>query len=95
MDEHKSFTKTNEGDIKPVVIILTDGGPDENPRYLKVINTAIHHFIKNNLDAIFVATNAPKRSAFNPVERRMAQLSRLLAGLVLPHESFGTHLNSQ
>ena len=31
-------------------------------------------------------------SAFNRVERRMAPLSRELAGLILPHRHFGSHL---
>lgn len=39
-------------------------------------------------------TNAPGRSAFNRVERRMAPLSHELSGLVLPHDSYGNHLNS-
>lgn len=56
---------------------------------------SIHHFCKHNLDALFVVTNAPGRSAFNRVERRMAPLSRELAGLILPHEKFGSHLDSQ
>lgn len=72
-----------------------DGGPDENPRYEKTIKVAIHHFNKLNLDALFVATNAPGRSAFNRVERRMAPLSRELSGVILPHEYFGSHLNAQ
>jgi len=42
---------------------------------------------------MIIATNAPGRSAFNRVERQMAPLSRQLAGLILPHEHYGTHLN--
>jgi hypothetical protein len=42
-----------------------------------------------------VATNAPGRSAFNRVERRMAPLSRELAGLILSHDHYGSHLDSQ
>ncbi|GFO38799.1 hypothetical protein PoB_006530400 [Plakobranchus ocellatus] len=33
-------------------------------------------------------------SAFHPVERRVAPLSRDLAGVVLSHEHFGSHLDS-
>lgn len=80
--------------MKPVLIIMSDGGPDENPRYRKVIAHAIHHFKSFNLDALFLITNAPGRSAYNPVERRMASLSRELAGLIIPHEHFGSHLNN-
>ena len=76
-------------------MITVDGGPDENPRYVKVIQTAIHHFLKYNLDAIFIACNAPGRSAFNRVERRMAPLSRELSGLILEHDHFGNHLNQK
>ena len=35
------------------------------------------------------------RSAFNSVERRMAPLGYALAGVILPHANFGTHLDSQ
>lgn len=35
------------------------------------------------------------RSAFNRVERRMAPLSRDLAGLVIDHEKLGNHLNDK
>lgn len=75
--------------------VFRTGGPDENPRYDKVIQMNIHHFIKNDLDAVIVACNAPGRSAYNRVERRMAPLSRALARIILPHEHFGTHLDSQ
>lgn len=40
-------------------------------------------------------TNAPGRSAFNRIERRMASLSSQLAGLVLPHDTYGSHLDSK
>ena len=80
--------------VKPVVVFTVDGGPDENPRYQKVIKVAIHHFVEHNLDALFVATNAPGRSAFNRVERKMAPLSKELSGLILPHDHFGSHLDN-
>lgn len=93
LDIFNCITRNTMQMVKPVGIFIVDGGPDENPRYNKVILTAIHHFIKNNLDALFIATNAPGRSAFNRVERRMAPLSKELAGLILPHDHFGTHLD--
>lgn len=94
LEEFDSIMKT-DGLVKPIVIIIVDGGPDENPRYRKVIQVAVHHFLEHNLDAIFIATNAPGRSAFNRVERRMAPLSKELAGLIIPHDHFGSHLDSQ
>lgn len=88
-----NFLKMNDQHTKPVMIITSDGGPDENPRFPKVISQAISIFKTHDLDALFWATNAPSRSAFNRVERRMAPLSRELAGIILPHDKFGTHLN--
>ena len=38
-------------------------------------------------------THAPGFSAYNYVERRIASLSRALAGVVIPHDSYGSHLN--
>lgn len=75
IDAFDSTLKHN-GFVEPVMILVVDGRPDENPRYKKVIQTAIHHFKEFNLDALFIATNAPGRSAFNRVEKRMAQLSK-------------------
>lgn len=75
------------------VFLSVDGGPDENPRYPKVIHHAIDHFSKYDLDALFVFSNAPERSAYNHVERRMAPLSKELAGVILEHNHFGSHLD--
>lgn len=86
----------NETDVlKPIMMISSDGGPDENPRYPKVMTHAINHFIMYDLDAIFIFTNAPGRSAFNRVERRMAPLSRELSGIILPHDTYGNHLDDR
>lgn len=80
LPEFEPIIKTDDGSLKPIVIFTVDGGPDENPRYQKVISAAIKHFTDFHLDAIFIATNAPGRSAYNRVERRMAPLSRELSG---------------
>ena len=95
LEEFQALCKTGHGLVKPVVIMTVDGGPDENPRYQKVIAFAIQHFKRYDLDAMFIATNAPGRSAYNRVERRMAPLSRELAGLILPHDYFGSHLDER
>lgn len=89
------FITKNNTIVKPIIMFTVDGGPDENPRYPKVINVAIHHFLKHDVDALFIATNAPGRSAFNRVERRMAILSRELSGVILPHNHFGNHLDEK
>jgi hypothetical protein len=41
--------------VKPVIIITVDEGPDENPRYPKVLLQAISYFKKYDLDSIFIA----------------------------------------
>ena len=40
------------------------------------------------------ATNAPGLSAFNKAERRMFHLSKQMTGVVLPHDTFGSHLRN-
>lgn len=96
LPEFDFFSKSGiDKSTKPVNIFTVDGGPDENPRYQRVIQFAIHHFEKHKLDAIFIATNAPGRSAFNRVERRMALLSKELSGVFLPQKHYGSHLDSQ
>ncbi|GBP28057.1 hypothetical protein EVAR_21177_1 [Eumeta japonica] len=62
-----------------------DGGPDENRRYRKVKYFAIQHFNQHNLDALFIATNAPRWSAYSRVKQLMVPLSKRLSGVILPH----------
>ena len=88
----KSF-QNQQSKEKKVMIVTVDGGPDENPRYSNTISCAIEYFCEHDLDAYFLATNAPGRSAFNRVERRMSNLSKELNGVILPHDHFGTHLD--
>ena len=68
---------------KKVMIVTVDGGPDENPRYGKTINCSIKYFVENGLDAFFLATNAPGRSAFNRVERRTVKLTKELRAILM------------
>ncbi|KAF2902872.1 hypothetical protein ILUMI_03314 [Ignelater luminosus] len=77
--------------IKPVLVVFSDGGPDEAPRNEKVLQAAVKSFKMLDLDAMFVCTNAPHQSARNPVERRMAPL----CGLIIPHDVCGTHLDAR
>lgn len=93
LDPFDYFTKGDDGLVLPIIIKLVDGGPDENPRYYKTQLAAVQDFVNYDLDRYITVTNAPGRSAYNPVERRMAPLSKTLAGLVIPHDHFGSHLN--
>ena len=84
----------SEDEIKPVIIKSVDGGPDENPRYENNKKMACKTFLDNNLDCLIEMTQAPGHSAFNRAERRMYHLSKEMTGLVLPHDSFGSHLKN-
>ena len=77
------------------MLCFSDGGPDENPRFPKTLDVAVQHFKKHKFDALLISTHAPCLSAYNQVERRMAPLSKALAGLLLPYDTFGNHLDSQ
>ena len=93
----KEFDKVvkHENAVKPIDMFFLDGGPDENPRFPKTLDVAIQqHFKKYNRDALLISTLAPGLSAYNQVERRMAPLSKALSGILLPHKTFGTHLDS-
>ncbi|GBP81200.1 hypothetical protein EVAR_58038_1 [Eumeta japonica] len=74
---------------------IKNGGPDENPRYRKVKYFTIQNFNKYNLDTLFIATNAPGRSAYHRVKQRVAALSKRLSDVILPQEHFGSHLDNK
>ena len=83
-----------DGRTRPVLILRPDGGPDQNPRHKKNQNAYGKLFIDLDLDALAIALYPEGFSAFNPVERRMAPLSRELIGVIFDHEHYGAHLNS-
>ena len=93
MKEFQELVKVDDV-TKPIATILCNGGPDENPRFPKTLNVSIQHFKEFNFDVMLVSTLAPGMSAYNNVER-MAPFSKTLAGVLLPHDTFSTHLDSQ
>ena len=64
------------------------------PRFPAPMVAAISLLKELELDALIHGVNAAGLSAFNPVERRMAPLSHDLAGIVLPHDHYGSHLRA-
>ena len=80
---------------KPVLIIRTDGGPDQNIRHLSTIKMYYKLWKKLELDLLLISMSAPGCSAFNSIERRMAPLSRALVGLVIDHKKLGNHLDAK
>ena len=83
------------GQIRPIWILLVDGGPDENPRHLKNIKVYCQLFKKFDLDYLSVRTHAPGQFKYNPVERGMMTLSEKLASVTLPIDHFRKHLDLQ
>ena len=82
-------------ELKPIMIVIIDGGVDENARYAKTIKCAINYFTTQESGGFFLATNVPCRSAFNGIESLMAKFSQKLSGTVLSHNKFESHLNSK
>ncbi|CAG8832415.1 4115_t:CDS:2, partial [Gigaspora margarita] len=85
----------NVGTNQLIWVLLVDSGPDENPRYLKNILRYSKLFQFFDLDYCIVRTHAPGQSAYNLVEWAMYTLSEKFAGITLPIDTFGSHLNSQ
>ena len=94
LPEFTTSFQTDRLEEKKVMIVIVDGGPDENPKYEKTISFLLNYSVENGLDAFFLGTNAQGRSAFNRVECRMAKLSKELSdvssnminlGIILMH----------
>ena len=94
LEEFKQSIKNKKGEIKPLFFVSVDGGPDESPSCQKTLLAWCNLFKKEDIDGIFVFTNAPGFSAFNKVERRMAPLSKDTAGIILPFNKYGSHLDA-
>ena len=80
--------------VKPILLLTTDGASDEAPRYPKPLASAVYFFKELNLDVFLHGVNAAGLSAFNPIERRMSPLSHDVAGVILPHNTYGNHLDN-
>ena len=80
--------------MKPLVFVSVDGGPDEASKKQQALAVWARQFKNNDLDAVFVFTHAPGSSAYNPVERQIAPLSKDTAGITQPFDTFGNHLDA-
>ena len=94
LEEFKTAAKGSDGLLKPLIFVAVDSGPDEAPNNQKTMLAWIDCFNRHDVDGIFVFSNAPGFSAYNKVERRMAPLSRDTAGIILPFDKFGSHLDN-
>ena len=91
LEEFEPFLK-HQDKVKPIWIFTRDG--HDGPRFPTTRQTLIKFFQDHNLDLLVAVCNAAGLSAYHFIERRMAPLSKQLAGIVLPHDSFGTHLDA-
>ena len=64
--------RNKKGDIKPVIIVHSDGCPDENIRYITTIVTYSILFCKYKFDVLCVCMTAPGSSCYNEAERVMS-----------------------
>ena len=92
--EYVSIVTEKEGFIIPIGVLLCDGGLDENPRFRRNLDAAIHNFKIFDLDALLICTLAPGMSAYYHVEQRMVPLSKAISGVLLPRDTCGSHLDS-
>ncbi|CAF5015493.1 unnamed protein product [Rotaria sp. Silwood1] len=58
LKEFEEVARGEIGQVKPILIVTVDGGPDENPRFPKTLVSNIRKFKKYNLDALFILTHA-------------------------------------
>ena len=92
MLETEEICRMAEGSTKPILILTRDG--HDGPRFPSTRNTLSKIFKEHDLDFLFCVCNASGLSAYQVIERRMAPLSAALAGVVLPHDHFGSHLDA-
>ena len=91
MLKNEEMCKTSEGLTKPILILSRDG--HDGPRFPTTRDTLGKIFKEHDLDFIYCVCNAAGLSAYHFIERRMAPLSAHLAGVVLPRDAYGTHLD--
>ncbi|CAB4016007.1 Hypothetical predicted protein [Paramuricea clavata] len=69
------------GDVPPILLIYTDGGPDHCSTYMSVKLSMIALFIELDLDALVALRTAPSNSWANPVEHIMSIVNIGLQGI--------------
>ena len=52
-EECREIAKTKGGEIKPLVFVSVDGGPDEPPKNQQTMAAGIRHFTRYDMDTIF------------------------------------------
>ena len=81
----------NNGELKPIWIFTRDG--HDGLRFPTTHQTLIKFFKDNDINYLIAGCNAAGLSVFYFTERRMTLLSKELSGIMMPHNSSGTHLD--
>ena len=89
----KNLQKTRK-QTNSFMTVTVDGGPDENLWFSKNIGSTIEYFCEHDLDAYFLATNAPG-STFNRVDWRLPLFKSEMTGVILPTWLFWYTLGQQ
>ena len=88
----EEMCKTDGGVTKPILILTRDG--HDGPLFPATRQTLAKIFMEHDLDFIYCVCSAARLSAYHFIERRMFPLSAALAGVILPHDNFGSHLDA-
>ena len=88
----EEMCKTDDGVTKPILTLTRDG--HDGPRFPATRQTLVKIFMEHDLGFIYCVCNAAGLSAYHFIEHRMAPLSAELAGVKLPHDNFGSHLDA-
>ena len=78
LEEFQDAATNPNRELKLLVSISVDDGPDEVPKKQQVLAVRARQFENHDPGAVSVFTHAPGSSVYNPVERRMAPLSKTL-----------------
>ncbi|CAG8552972.1 44977_t:CDS:2 [Gigaspora margarita] len=84
-----------ENNVRLIWVLFVNRGPNKNPKHFKNIIEYCNLFQALDLDYLTVCIHVLYQSAYNPVERIMASLAEKLAGITLPIDEYGMHLDSQ
>ena len=74
-------------DTQPILMLYTDGGPDDRVTYLSVQLTLIALFLSRDLDMVVAVRTPPYHSWCNPVERITSILNLVLQSVGLMRTS--------
>ncbi len=77
---------------KPILAIMTDGGPDHRLTYETVKASLVQLFMQLDLDMLVATRTAPNHSWLNPAERCMSILNLALQHAALERDQLPEHL---